>query len=380
MDQNDNKEIIDFEDLFKKEIDERKEQRNPEKKKRYGYTLLIYLLMMNVAVAFFYVIFMSVPSFTETFSEDQLILYHVAINEHGLAIMDVVDYHEYQDFYTDYIVTVGTYQNYTVIVNKENTFYEDVLLLDEFLNQAAFVSILNGTLTEWSDDIDIMLIAGKNQILPIFFTADYKAVEGPKTELTSTSFSLLNFVVYVTMLPLIYIMIKKDVWTDFSVAKTWRVEWLSIILVGYVYLILGNIGSNYLSNFFANIFGITAGDSVNQMNIQQAISSNGAIFMVVSAVILGPIVEELVFRKAMFGLFKKQNVGLVVSSLTFGAIHLLGETSIQTALVNGIVYFVMGFVFGYIYLKNNKNLFAPLAVHIVSNLISIIFIFVGFGG
>jgi len=380
MDNNDKKEIIDFEDLFKKEIDERKEQKDPERKKRYGYTLLIYLLMMNVAVAFFYVIFMNVPSFKETFSEERLVLYQVATTEHGLAIMDEQDYLEYDDFYVDYVKSIGTYQNYTVIVNLDNSHYEDILLPLGFLDETVLLSILDGTLTEWSDGIDITLIAGKNQMLPLSFTADYKAVEGPKTELTTTAFSLLNFIVYVTMLPLIYIMIKKDVWTDFSVAKTWRVEWLSIILVGYAYLMLGNFASSVLSNMFANLFGITTGDSVNQMNIRQAITSNGAFFMVISAVILGPIVEELVFRKAMFGLFKSPKVALAVSSFTFGAIHLLGESSIQTAIVNGLVYFVMGAVFGYIYLRNNKNLFAPLAVHILSNLISIIFIFTGFGG
>lgn len=382
MDNNSKKEIIDFEDLFKKEIEERNEQRDPHKKRRYGYTLLIYLVMMNVAVAFFYLIFMAIPSFTRTYSEEDLIINQIIINENALAIMNFDTYqnNDYENRYLDQIKSIGAYGNYIVIVNRDNDYYSDILITEFYLDEGKLDTILDGSITEWTDGSHILLISGKNQSLPPTFTSDSIQVKGPRTDLTTTAFSFLNFVVYITMLPLVYMMIKKDIWSDFTIARTWKVEWLSIILVGYVYLMLGNIGSNFLSNMFANLFGITSGDSVNQMSIRQAISSNGAIFMVISAVLLGPIVEELVFRKAMFGLFKKPNVGLVVSSLTFGAIHLLGETSIQTAIVNGIVYFVMGFVFGYIYLKNNKNLFAPLAVHILSNLISIIFIFVGFGG
>jgi membrane protease YdiL (CAAX protease family) len=93
--------------------------------------------------------------------------------------------------------------------------------------------------------------------------------------------------------------------------------------------------------------------------------------MVLSAVILGPIVEELIFRKAIFGLFKSDYAGLAVSTLAFGAIHLLSESSIASALVNGITYFIMGLIFGYIYIKNNRNLYAPLAVHIISNAVSV---------
>ncbi|TNF09314.1 MAG: CPBP family intramembrane metalloprotease, partial [Bacillota bacterium] len=342
---------------------------------------LIYLLMMNVVVAIFYVIFLSIPSFTVTYSEEELLIEKLAMTEYGMVLMDETVYLDMDHPYKIYINQIGTYDNYAVLLNESNTTYEDTLVVEEVLDEFYLEVILSGLITKWPDtEHDIILIAGKDQVLPLIFTADYIEIDGPITDLSTPSFSFLNFVIYMVMLPLIVWMMKKEVINDFTVAKTWKTSWISIILIGYVYLMLGNFISNTLSQFLANIFNITSGESVNQLSIQNALNSNGLIFMLVSAVILGPIVEELVFRKAMFGLFKNDYVGLAVSSLTFGAIHLLGESSIQTALVNGLVYFVMGFVFGLIYIKNNKNLYAPLAVHILSNLLSIIFILSGLGG
>jgi membrane protease YdiL (CAAX protease family) len=122
----------------------------------------------------------------------------------------------------------------------------------------------------------------------------------------------------------------------------------------------------------SNALSIPVSESVNQMTIVRMLNSNGVVFIVISAVIIGPIVEELVFRKAMFGLIKNNIIAIVVSSLIFGAIHLTAEASIAEALINGISYFAMGLVFGFIYIKNNRNIMAPIAVHILVNLISVI--------
>jgi len=135
---------------------------------------------------------------------------------------------------------------------------------------------------------------------------------------------------------------------------------------------LGNIFSNYTSSFLGDIFGLTQSESLNQITVIRSLESSGAVLMILSAVIMGPIVEELIFRKSIFGLFKSDKWALIVSTLIFGSIHLVGEASILSALVNGLSYFVMGFIFGFIYIKNKRNIFAPLAVHILSNTISII--------
>jgi len=150
--------------------------------------------------------------------------------------------------------------------------------------------------------------------------------------------------------------------------------WFQIIAVGYLYLIIGNIVASYVQTFLGDLLSIAPAQSVNQVSIESALSSSGAIFMILAAVILGPIIKELIFRKAIFGLIKSDHVALAVSTFVFGAVHLLGESSLTSALVNGIAYFTMGLIFGYIYLKNDKNIMVPIAVHILSNFISIVVI------
>ena len=118
------------------------------------------------------------------------------------------------------------------------------------------------------------------------------------------------------------------------------------------------------------------GEAANQQAVISAVTSSTGILMIVSAVIIGPIIEELVFRKAVFGLISNNTVALIVSTLVFGFIHVMSEASVTEAIINGSSYFVMGFVFSFIYLKSDRNIMIPIAVHILNNAISILLIFV----
>ena len=180
------------------------------------------------------------------------------------------------------------------------------------------------------------------------------------------------FLIYLAMLPPILFLLKNDLSEDFTRFKSRKKEWFIIIVVGYLYLILGNIFSNFLSSFFSDALKVPVSESLNQLTIIAALQSDGTILMMISAILFGPIIEELIFRKTIFGIFKKNITGLIVSSLIFGTIHLVSEPSLASAIVNGTAYFVMGFVFGLIYLKNDKNVFAPMIIHILSNLIAIL--------
>jgi membrane protease YdiL (CAAX protease family) len=63
---------------------------------------------------------------------------------------------------------------------------------------------------------------------------------------------------------------------------------------------------------------------------------------------------------------------MIISSFAFGIIHVLSEPSILALMINIIPYLVMGFVFGYLYIKHERNLFVVTMVHILTNIISII--------
>lgn len=89
------------------------------------------------------------------------------------------------------------------------------------------------------------------------------------------------------------------------------------------------------------------------------------IFFLIPA-ITAPILEELIFRKILFGtLYKKMNFFLaaIISSSIFGVLHM--------DLTHTLIYVSMGFVFAYIYVKT-KRVIVPIFVHMTLNTVTVL--------
>ena len=379
---NNNNEIIKFEDLFKEEIKQRKVRQNPEHKKNYGYALIVYILIMYAFASVLFLVAREIPFLKVTYTEEELILENIKSDLGGIAFMDDETYLFYKDQYEDDVISIGLYDEFHVLLNMNNDYYLGLLVLvnPETEQSEIRVQILEDmisqapTIKQWSSGIKITIYEGNTQMIPDTLLGNTVILEGPLTVIKQFALALINFVIYIALLPGIAYLLKMDIVFDYKEAKEQKGQFFIAIIIGYLYIMLGNIASGYLSSFLSNIFGLVPGEAVNQEVIVSALRSDGMILMMISAIILGPIVEELIFRKAIFGLIKSDKMAIFISALVFGLIHLAGEASIQAALVNGISYFVMGFVFGYIYIKNNRNIMVPIAVHILSNLISIIVI------
>lgn len=81
--------------------------------------------------------------------------------------------------------------------------------------------------------------------------------------------------------------------------------------------------------------------------------------------IAGPIMEEFVFRKALFGLMYGKLGGIgaaVISSLLFAFIHFDGLL---------LVYSSMGLVFAWLYFKT-KNIWTPIIAHCLMNIVAVL--------
>lgn len=112
-----------------------------------------------------------------------------------------------------------------------------------------------------------------------------------------------------------------------------------------------------------NILGISPGSENTEQIVQ--LSKIAPAFIVIPA-ILAPILEEIVFRKVIFGsLYKRMNFFLaaVISSLIFGVIHL--------DLTHLLIYTVMGFVFAFLYVKT-KRIIIPIIVHMGINSFAVV--------
>ncbi|NRG44584.1 CPBP family intramembrane metalloprotease [Bacillus sp. CRN 9] len=106
------------------------------------------------------------------------------------------------------------------------------------------------------------------------------------------------------------------------------------------------------------MLGIDMG-SENTQQIISLIETSAIVILVVS--IIGPILEEIIFRKIIFGsLHKRLNFFLsaLISSLIFSLAH--GE------IEHLILYAAMGFTFAFLYVKT-KRILVPIFAHVVMN-------------
>lgn len=106
------------------------------------------------------------------------------------------------------------------------------------------------------------------------------------------------------------------------------------------------------------VFGIEAGSDNTESLVQL---SRAVPLMVIVIAILGPIIEEIVFRKVLFGsLHKKMNFffASTISSLIFAAAHWDFE--------HLLVYLAMGYAFAFLYVIS-KRIIVPIIAHISLN-------------
>jgi membrane protease YdiL (CAAX protease family) len=111
------------------------------------------------------------------------------------------------------------------------------------------------------------------------------------------------------------------------------------------------------------LLGITQG-SQNTADIMN-ITITAPLFMIIPMVI-APILEEIIFRKIIFGaLYKRFNffVAALLSAFVFGIIH--GEPQ------HILIYAGMGFVFAFLYVKT-KRIIVPIIVHMAMNSITVL--------
>lgn len=89
--------------------------------------------------------------------------------------------------------------------------------------------------------------------------------------------------------------------------------------------------------------------------------SRAVPWMIIVIAVLGPIIEEIVFRKVLFGsLHKKMNFffASTISSLIFAAAHM--------DFTHLLVYLSMGYAFAFLYVIS-KRIIVPIIAHIALN-------------
>lgn len=122
--------------------------------------------------------------------------------------------------------------------------------------------------------------------------------------------------------------------------------------------------------FFLVFFGQTIGAYIERLLGIDMVSENTqsimditkvAPIMIIAIVFLGPVLEELVFRRVIFGsIIQNYNfwIASVISAIVFAAIHM--------DFTHILLYTICGMIFAFLYHKT-KRIITPIIAHILLN-------------
>jgi uncharacterized protein len=135
--------------------------------------------------------------------------------------------------------------------------------------------------------------------------------------------------------------------SSFTISAVWAVA--GVFLALFAQSLAGNI---------ERLIGVDMG-SENTQQILGIIESFPLAILVSS--VIGPILEEIVFRKIIFGsLHKRFNffISALISSVIFALAHMEPE--------HILLYSAMGFTFAFLYVKT-KHILVPIFAHVAMN-------------
>ncbi len=169
------------------------------------------------------------------------------------------------------------------------------------------------------------------------------------------SILLSDICMYGMALPVLYLIIRRV--PTFPIEK----QRISFAEIAAVFLVarLGEWAGAFISNFLTELIGLLRGRGVTD-TLTSVIEDLPVWFLILSVVIIGPIIEEIIFRKWII-----DRLG------AYGDATAIVFSSVLFALSHGNFYqfaytFFCGLAFGYLYTRTGKVIY-PIALHMLSN-------------
>ncbi len=187
--------------------------------------------------------------------------------------------------------------------------------------------------------------------------------------LSFTAYNWLSFAVYLLMIAI-------SVAAGYPVLKE---SWKKIVRPRKFFenLLLMFVALYLISAFTSTLVSLISGmtESANQQSVILAFFQS-PLLISFTTLVYAPLVEELVFRGALFrGLRSYMNfwTAALISALAFGSIHVMDSLFAGnfTDLWYLLTYGTLGFIFCFAYEKNH-SIYGSMALHFLNNFIGII--------
>lgn len=148
------------------------------------------------------------------------------------------------------------------------------------------------------------------------------------------------------------------------------------VLKGWLFLILMTVVFGFVSEMLRQFLGLV-GQGLNQLNIQSTFQEQ-PLLIAVFACIIGPLVEELFFRQILLRYLRKSlatwlSVFLVGFAFALTHMHSLSLSE----WVSAVGYLGGGVALSIIYVNEKGNIYYPLMVHVLGNILSFIVLVIG---
>lgn len=201
-------------------------------------------------------------------------------------------------------------------------------------------------------------------IVPIFYSGFVSMFKEADNYFIQT---ILLCIGYGLLCGILIFILRRYIFDDIKSTKNNLWICLAIIVSSYFFI----WGGEQLCKLFYGLFGRDL-TSDNQETIIKCINSSSTL-MTISTCLFAPIVEELIFRKCFFSLFKNDILALFVSGIVFALIHVIGSMD----FINILPYLLTGFLLGTFYVLSRKNIFVTICAHIIANTVAFVIILQG---
>ena len=156
---------------------------------------------------------------------------------------------------------------------------------------------------------------------------------------------LLSFFTNIVILVIGVLIFKVNLKRDLSYLKSHFRSYLSFIgpKLGIAYIV-------YVVSALVVSFISGSSSSVNQ----QTIEALPLYYTLPLAILLAPIIEELLFRGCLRRFIKNDTLFIIISAVTFGLLHTVHEANLFLVIIVSVPYAILGGFFAYIYTKTNN--------------------------
>ena len=179
----------------------------------------------------------------------------------------------------------------------------------------------------------------------------------------------LIYPVYFLLFILGILAYREELKEQLALILTKKKEFLKTISLYMVFVFLLSIACNLLSVFIKYSLGLPL-QGQNEASIQGALLKNPFLILVIGCFI-GPIVEEVFFRRFFLGSFlaKFPNwLGIVLTTFLFATLHM--HSWVLSEWVTAISYIAGGLLLSLLYLRKDKNIWYPIALHCCNNIVA----------